>query len=90
MAGANNNAVSLDHRADMMVKNENEISALDLSYKLGNLVKILLTRGANIKKEGFTNLHHYAITGQNPDVVRLILESGINVYYICEDNGTPL
>ena len=39
--------------------------------------------------EWFTTLH-YAISGQNPDVVRLILESGINVNCRCEDNGTPL
>ena len=44
--------------------------------------------GANIKKEGFTTLH--AIIGQNPDVVRLFLQLGIDVKCRCEHNGTPL
>ena len=89
--GVKNNTVSLDYQLYIIVKSQSETSALDLSCKLGNLdiVKILLSRGANIKKEEFTTLH-YAIIGQNPDVVRLFLQLGIDVNCRCEHNGTPL
>ena len=81
----------LDHGAYMEMKNPKGRTALDQSCKFADLeiVQMLLNRGARIKKGGFTTLH-CAIAGKHLDVIRMILETGINVNSRCKRKGTPL
>ncbi|XP_033222957.1 ankyrin-1-like [Belonocnema kinseyi] len=65
----------LDHGADIEVRNEEGMTALDKSCETGKIeiVRLLLQRKATINEENFTTLR-YAIIGGNADVVRVILK----------------
>lgn len=66
-------------------------SALMMAALHGNLVwcERLLARGASINKPGWTPLH-YAATGPEPKVVKLLLERGAVVDAESPDKTTPL
>jgi uncharacterized protein len=71
--------------------NQSGESALMMAALKGNLegVKLMLARGAQINKTGWTPLH-YGATGPEPEVVRLLLERGAEVEALSPNGTTPL
>lgn len=86
-------AEALMARRDLNVNalNQSGESALMMAALRGNLAwcERLLARGARIDKPGWTALH-YAATGPEPRVVKLLLERGAAVDAESPDKTTPL
>lgn len=66
-------------------------SALMMAALKGEVAgaKMLLARGAKVNKEGWSPLH-YAATGPEPELVRLLLDSGAEVDPAAPNGTTPL
>lgn len=84
-------ALLADPSLDLNALNEAGESALMIAALKGRLdwVQRLLDKGAQLDKTGWTPLH-YAATGPEPAVVRLLLERGAKVDAGSPNRSTPL
>jgi uncharacterized protein len=76
---------------DVNVENASGENPLMMAALRGRLdwMQRLLTRGAQVHKEGWSPIH-YAATGQEPKTVALLLERGAPIEALSPDKSTPL